>query len=117
MSAQEVDSDFVPADPVPLTLELLVRGVSRRDIAARLGVPLTEVNRYVADGVRQRNGEAGTAREAVSLLQAGLDDLQRRAYAEIDRDVETTAPLLEVLLGVHRLRAGLLATQKRQGER
>ena len=111
-----LDGDFVPVGPSATALELLVRGVSRRDIAEDFGVPLIEVNRLVADAVRQRSGEAGTSREAMAVLHAGLDDLQRRAYAEIERDVETTAPLLEVLLGVHRLRAGLLTAPRRQGD-
>jgi hypothetical protein len=116
MSALDsVAGDFEPTAPSVLAIDLLVRGVSRRDIAAQLGVPLAIANNYVADGVRQRSGEAGTVREAFAVLQASLDDIQRRAYAEIDRDVETTAPLLEVLLGVQRLRAGLLAAPKRQG--
>jgi predicted transcriptional regulator len=114
MSAVDsVDSDFSPTDPAAIALDMLVRGISRRDIAAELGVPLMTVHRYVADSVRQRGGEAGTAREAVAVVHATLDDIQRRAYAEIDRDVETTAPLLDVLLGVQRLRAGLTAEARR----
>jgi hypothetical protein len=115
MTDHLADSDF-GTDPVPQTLAMLVRGVGRREVADELGVPLADVHRYVADGVRRRSGEAGTARESLSLLHAALDDVQRRAYAEMDRDVETTAPLLEVLLGTHRLRAGLLAIPKRQGD-
>jgi len=108
-----LDDDFAPTDPPTATLELMVRGVGRREVARRLGVSLVTVNGFIATAVRQRSGEAGTPRESRAILLASLDDLQARAYAELDRDVETAAPLLEVLLGVHRLRAGLLAQTAR----
>lgn len=109
-----LDDDFAPVDPAAYALERLVRGIGRRDIAAELGVSLPVVNQHVAQAVRQRSGESGTAREVRTTIHAGLDDITRRAYLELERDRENVAPLLEVLLGVHRLRAGLIASATRQ---
>ncbi len=116
MTAEDIDRDFAPIDLADPILDLLIRGVGRREVAARLGVPLLEVHRYVADAVRNRAGESGTHREAVALLHLGLDDVTARAYAALDDNpvASDRAALLEVLLGTQRLRAGLLTASQRK---
>jgi hypothetical protein len=108
----DVDDDFAPVDPVRAAIESLVRGASRRDIAESLDLSLPRVHQVVAQGVREHSGQSGTRREAFALIHIVLDDVVRRTHEALDRDVENTAPLLEVLLGVQRLRAGLLAAGK-----
>jgi hypothetical protein len=112
MTADDFEADFRPADPARVVIDRLLRGMGRRVAAEELGTSLATVNQYVAQAVREWSAEGGTQREAVAMLHAGLDDITHLTYATLDRDLETVAPLLDVLLGVHRLRAGLLAATK-----
>lgn len=105
--------DFAPTDPGEVALAMLVHGSGRRDAAGELGMTLVDFHRVVAQAVRERSGETGTPREHLAILHASLDDIVRLAYAELGEETEETAPLLEVLLGVARLRAGLLASNAR----
>lgn len=109
----DIDDDFAPVSPGRAAIAMLVRGTGRREVADDLQVSLAELNRIVAQEVRERSGEAGTQRERLALVHAGLDEILRIAYAQIDDETEETAPLLEVALGVQRLRAGLLAMPSR----
>lgn len=118
MTDDDLDADFAPVDPVDLVLTPLARGATRREVAAELGVSLAALNHRVVEAVTRRSGEAGTPREQNALLHVGLDELTRRVLAELERDVETAAPLLDVWLGALRLRAGLLfQTRPKDGDR
>lgn len=111
--ADDLDADFGTRPRHEVIAERLVHGESRRAIARDLGITLEVVHTEVAQVVREWGGSAGTYRERVVLLHLQLDDILDRIHNELSggRGYDL-APLLDVLLGIHRLRAALLAAEK-----
>ena len=114
MSGDDLDDDFGARPVYEVVAERIVHGESRRTIAADLGLRLHQVNEHVAQAVRDWSGAAGTLRERMAILHMQVDDITARACAALgdDRGYEVTA-LLSVLVDVTKLRAGLLAAERR----
>lgn len=105
----EIDADFSPVPAGEVALVALMRGKRRRDVATDLGLTLAELKATLTEPVQLRVGEAPAPREAMVVLQAGLDDIVSRAYMGLDEvGPGDRAALLSVLVSVHTLRARLI---------
>jgi hypothetical protein len=117
--SDDLDDDFATVPTHRVVVIRLVRGESRRTIAADLGLELHQVHEHVAQAVREWSGAAGTRRERYALLHMQLDELVGRTFAALDSELGyDPAPLLAVLVDASKLRAGLLTgeTPRREQE-
>ena len=122
-------SEFDDGDALPLASDIealfagptvaervranLVAGQSRPDIADGVGVTLAQLNEIIATEAARAVADAGTPAERAWLARSALDEITRRAFAELAVSTSSPAPLLAVLLDVVELRARLDAPRRR----
>ena len=105
--ADDIDREFAGPTIAERVRANLVAGQSRPDIADTIGVTLAQLNGIIATEAAKAASDGGTPAERDWLANAVLDEVARRAFAELAVSTSSPAPLLDVLLDVVELRARL----------
>ena len=105
--ADDVEAEFAGPTIAERVRSSLVAGQSRRDIADTVGVTRAQLDEIIATEAARAVADAGTPAERAWLARSALDEITRRAFAELAVSTSSPAPLLAVLLDVVELRARL----------
>lgn len=105
----EIEADFEPADPVDTLLSLLVRGVSRREIARQFDKPVELIEARIVEAAA-RVVSQWSPEVALGLILVTLDDAHGHVQAALaeGRDLDSEIGLLNALVPALRLRAELV---------
>lgn len=105
--ADDIEALFAGPTRAEKIRSSLVAGQSRRDVADTVGITLAQLNEIIATEAARDADDAGTPEERDWLARATLDEVTRRAAAELTVATSSSVALLDVLLGVVELRARL----------
>lgn len=105
--ASDIEALFAGPTVAERVRSSLVAGQSRPDIADTIGLTRAELGEIIATEASRAASDAGTPAERDWLARATLDEITRRAFAELAVSTSSPAPLLAVLLDVVELRARL----------